>query len=192
MTRYLTAALLLAGMMNTASAQPPTFMTEVSLRPPFEYEDNHIALKPNKGGDIDSFAAFFALIEKSGEPVWVMGMCLSACTLVLRNPKACAMPTAVFGFHSASLYNKQTLETLGVSDHGNRLFWAHYPEKVKTRLGGRLSEEMVYLRGTELLPPCKPVLQAAPQRSGARQAATESLLPALSGWPLQFPRDRPR
>jgi hypothetical protein len=133
-------------------------LDSVSLRPSFAYVDNHVAIRPDMGGDIDSYAKFYALVEKSGEPVWVMGMCLSACTLVLKNPKACATPAAYFGFHSARHYNKTTLETMGESDNGNRIMWSHYPEKVKARLGGRLSYDFVYIRGTELLPHCPSVI----------------------------------
>ena len=133
-------------------------MAEVRLRPSFEYRDHHIVLNVDYGGDIDSYADFFALAQKSGEPIWVMGACLSACTLVLKNPKACAMPNAYFGFHSARIYSKSTLETFGDSEVGNQVMWSHYPEHVKAKLGGRLSPDMVYIRGTELLPPCRNIL----------------------------------
>lgn len=35
-------------------------------------------------------------LTRSGGTVKVEGACLSACTMVLRNPKACAMPGALF------------------------------------------------------------------------------------------------
>ena len=75
--------------------------------------------------------------------------------MILHNPKACAMPKAIFGFHAARYYNKSTLEIIGDSNHGTQTMWAHYPDKVKIRLGGRLSDDVVYIRGTDLLPPCR-------------------------------------
>jgi hypothetical protein len=158
------------------------FMAEVKQRPSFEYRDQHIVLNADMGGDIDSYAEFFALAQKSGEPIWVMGACLSACTLVLKNPKACATPNAYFGFHSARIYSKSTLEVLGDSDNGNKLLWAHYPEKVKARLGGRLGPNFVYIKGTELLPACHEI--PATKQGERYNQASKPLLPALE--PTRF------
>ena len=163
------------------------FMAEVKQKPAYEMLDDRIVLKTDAGGDIDRYAEFFELVEKTRMPVWVTGTCSSACTMILRNPKACAMPNAVFGFHAARVYNKKTLEVMGDSDNGNRILWSHYPDKVKLRLGGRLGEQMVYMKGTELLPPCKPLPPFVPPNSRAYQAATGDLLPALSGLPPRSP-----
>jgi hypothetical protein len=86
--------------------------------------------------------------------VKVEDACISACTMVLSNPKACAMPGAHFGFHQARRYNKKSLELLDVSELGNKILWAHYPDKVRARLG-ELKPTMVYIKGTDLLPPCE-------------------------------------
>jgi hypothetical protein len=93
-------------------------------------------------------------MKRQGSVVKVEDACWSACTLVLSNPNACAMPRAQFGFHEARLYSRSTLEVLEVSEHGNRLLWNSYPENVKARLG-RLTPYMVFIKGTDLLPPCK-------------------------------------
>jgi hypothetical protein len=130
------------------------FLGEVSKKPAYDFVDDHFVINADMGGDIDSYAKFYGLIEKTNSPVWVTNLCMSACTMVLRNPHACATPKAWFGFHSARVYDKRTLEELGDSDNGNRLLWLHYPEKVRAKLGGRLGTDMVYIKGTELLPKC--------------------------------------
>ena len=117
----------------------------------------HFLLNDDYGGDLAGYARAFELLASGGEEaqeIWVKGQCLSACTLVLKNPKACAMPKAIFGFHAARHYNPETLELMGNSITGNRIMWAHYPDKVKRRLG-RLTDEVVYIKGTDLLPPCR-------------------------------------
>jgi hypothetical protein len=37
---------------------------------------------------------------------------------------------------------------------GNKILWAHYADKVKARLG-ELKPTIVYIKGTDLLPPCE-------------------------------------
>jgi hypothetical protein len=83
------------------------------------------------GGDLGSYALYFSLIKRQGAVVKLEDVCWSACTLVLSNPNACAMPRAQFGFHEARLYSRSTLEVMEVSEHGNRILWDSYPEKVK-------------------------------------------------------------
>jgi hypothetical protein len=142
---------------------------EVSQRPAYSYVDDHYELAADIGGDVRAYAAHFADIQKQGAPIRVMGDCLSACTMVLRNRLACAMPGARFGFHLAKTYNKQTREILGISDYGNQTVWSHYPIHVRTRLG-TLTENMVNVRGTDFLPPCKPAASvSAQQRARARR-----------------------
>ena len=41
----------------------------------------------------------------------------------------------------------------GDAPRGTNLVWAQYPEHVRARLG-QLTPEMVYIKGTELLPAC--------------------------------------
>jgi hypothetical protein len=150
--RHLLSAILLL----TCTTAHAGYLATVSHEPSHEYVDGHILLKADYGGNIHSYAETFQLFEDIGSEVWVKSVCLSACTMVLRNPNACALPNALFGFHAARRYDKVTLEIIGESDRGNRIVWSHYPAHVKARLGGRLSPDFVYIKGTELLPPCKP------------------------------------
>src|SRR4051812_38129437 len=106
---------------------PALTMNEVRKRPQYEWAESHFILQNDAGGDVTQYAHHFLLIKRSGERVVVSGACFSACTMVLSNPMACAMPSARFGFHSARRYNLQTLEVLENSDDGNKILWAHYP-----------------------------------------------------------------
>lgn len=133
---------------------PALIVGEVSQKPSYEFRDDQFVILNDKGGDVDKYAFYFGLIERSGMPVKVNGYCYSACTMVLHNPKACAMPWTMFGFHEARQYNRRTLEVLDNSEAGNRVLWLHYPEKVRAKLGV-LMPYMVYIKGTDLLPACK-------------------------------------
>ena len=88
-----------AWMLEALALIPSLFMTEVSQKPAYEFRDDHFVLLTDKGGDVNSYAVHFRAIERSGLPVKVIGNCSSACTMVLHNPKACAMEWTVFGFH---------------------------------------------------------------------------------------------
>jgi hypothetical protein len=77
----------------------------------------------------------------------VKHLCVSACTLVLVNPKACAELGSVFGFHQAVDENGKYPE------HATKLVWGLYPAKVRTKVG-KLTPDMAYIKGTELLPVC--------------------------------------
>jgi hypothetical protein len=74
--------------------------------------------------------------------------------MVLHNPRACAEQAAVFGFHQARSYNPVTLQITGVGHETNKMLWEGYPEKVRARLG-QLTPQIVWIKGTELLPECK-------------------------------------
>jgi hypothetical protein len=132
---------------------------EVSLRPSYEYHEDHFILRPDIGGDVGHYARHFADIERRGLQVRIEGDCLSACTMVLKNKLTCAMPGARFGFHLAHTYNRETKEIIGLSDYGNKVLWEHYPIHVRQRLG-TLTENMVFVRATDFIPPCKPVSAA--------------------------------
>jgi hypothetical protein len=150
----MTPAILALALSMTMPVTPVA--QTMSRVPNFEItQQGHFLLNDDYGGDLAAYARAFELLASGGEEIWVKGQCLSACTMVLKNPKACAMPNAVFGFHAARYYNKDTFEIIGESDRGNRKMWAYYPDKVKQRLGGRLTAEPVYIKGTDLLPPCK-------------------------------------
>lgn len=147
--------LLLLIALAIATPTHAEYRPSINRVPEIEEAQGHIQLNNDYGGDIAAYARAFELLALVGDEIWVTGQCLSACTMVLKNPKACAMPNAVFGFHAAQHYDPQTLKPLGNSIMGNFIVWAHYPDKVKQRLGGRLTAKPVYIKGTDLLPPCR-------------------------------------
>lgn len=137
-------AIALALMCTQASA----FSSEPSLA----LRDGRYELAWDEGGHLRGYDLKFREIERSGLVVRVKAMCSSACTLVLRNPKACAEPKAVFGFHQARRVIKPGVEEY--SDTATKLMWSEYPEMVRTKVG-QLTPDLAYIKGTELLPECK-------------------------------------
>lgn len=145
-------------------ASPPALavtMPAVKHAPSYQYvtaapgqTSGHILLKADYGGDINDYAKAFTLLAATEWEVRVEGPCYSACTIVLHNPFACALPNAVFGFHTAKYYNRTTLEVGDESSVGNQIMWSHYPPRVRERLGGKLSADMVYIKGTDLIRAC--------------------------------------
>jgi hypothetical protein len=150
------AMVIIAGTISATNICTANAIEKVRLQPAIDFENGHYVIFMDRGGDVDMYAEYFALLEQSGNPVWVTSYCISSCTMVLRNPKACATPNALFGFHAARKYDKKTLAILGESDVGTQLMWMHYPERVRARLGGRLGAELIYIQGTQLLPACEP------------------------------------
>jgi hypothetical protein len=128
---------------------------EVSQRPSYEFYEDHFVLRADIGGDVGAYAKHFADIEKRSIPVRIIGDCLSACTMILKNKLACAMPGARFGFHLAHKYNPETRETGEISDYGNKVLWEHYPIHVRQRLG-TIPLNMIYIKATDFIRPCKP------------------------------------
>lgn len=130
---------------------PVLVMPEVSKAPKLEVAGDRVVIQRDMGGDASHYAFRIHILKRSRMVVMVGSRCESACTMVLDNPKACALPEAVFGFHQARKYNKQTGEVLEISEDATKILWAHYPEKVRARLG----QLTPYMKGTDLLPPCE-------------------------------------
>lgn len=136
----------------------------ISQRPNYEFYEDHFVLREDIGGDVGHYAKHFADIERRSIPVRIVGDCLSACTMILKNKLACAMPGARFGFHLAHKYNPETKETLGLSDYGNKVLWEHYPIHVRQRLG-TIPLNMIYIKATDFIRPCKPESAARPTKT---------------------------
>ena len=122
--------------------------------PAFRLNGDHWEIGADQGGSYNGYKKAFDSILGTGLEVRVTNVCASACTLVLQNPRACAGEWAMFGFHQGMTYNPVTLAITGVAHRVNEELWAGYPEKVKARLG-KLTPQMVWIKGTELLPECK-------------------------------------
>ena len=133
------------------SAPPPALTEQISSIPSFRLAGDRWEIAADSGGYVYSYKQAFDSIEGTGLEVRVKDMCSSACTMVLHNPRACAEKAAMFGFHQASSGMKDSKS--GDGPRGTNLMWAQYPEHVRARLG-QLTPEMVYIKGTELLPAC--------------------------------------
>ena len=116
--------------------------------PAVELKDGYYEVNSDWGGGLLAYSNRFREIEKAGLVVKVKGMCASACALVLRNPKACAGPKSVFGFHQAASDSERGAE------RATRQLWSEYPTLVREKVG-ELTPDIAYLKGTDLLPECK-------------------------------------
>lgn len=111
------------------------------------------------GGRMEDYAARFREVRQSGETVVIDGPCLSACTMVLGIvplDRICATPNAVLGFHGAWVYDDAGGRVPSAS--GTRELMDTYPAFVRAwiiRHGG-LSTKMMFVRGSQLVPPCAP------------------------------------
>lgn len=111
-----------------------------------------VVIVSDRGGNVGSFAAYYADLHRRGEKVEITGYCASACTMGLYYDNVCVGPKAILGFHSAYTY---TFLWFGWKHHNQPatdLMWAHYSKPVQqwiTARGG-LKPDMIYLRGDEL------------------------------------------
>jgi hypothetical protein len=139
--------IVLALVLTTTQA-----MADSRSEPALKFRDWHYELSTDPGGYARGYDLKFREIETAGFDVWVKDLCASACTLVLRNPRACADAGALFGFHEVRRENASNVWER--SEAGTKLMWDYYPDKVKARLG-KLTPQMVYIKGADLLPACR-------------------------------------
>ena len=140
---------LALALMSTSSLAAP-------LRdgPAVEFKDWRYELSTDQGGFLRGYDLKLREIEQSGFEIRVKDICASACTLVLRNPKACAERAALFGFHEARKVDAEKPGRREVSERSTKLMWSQYPEVVRAKVG-QLTTEIVWIKGYELLPPCR-------------------------------------
>jgi hypothetical protein len=150
-------ALALA-LMSTAALAAPAAPgapvppgTVLRTEPAIALKGGRYELSTDQGGFALGYHNKYKEIEATGLEVRVKDICASACTMVLRNPKACAERAALFGFHQVWTKNGDNYE---YSDRGTRILWSYYPETVKAKLG-ELTPNLVWIKGHELLPRCK-------------------------------------
>ncbi len=86
-----------------------------------------VVILDSPGGTIATFQTFYRELKRSHVPVRVRGWCVSACTMVLHLPRweVCVEPTAVLGFHMASVN--------GIPDQALTVSWIRreYPPAVQ-------------------------------------------------------------
>jgi hypothetical protein len=102
---------------------------------------------------MDSYAARYAALRHSGEPVIVDGPCLSACTMLLGmlpRQQVCMTNNAVLGFHAA--WRPDPYGNRVVSASATRALMGTYPPRIRSWIArrGGLKPKMIFLRGREL------------------------------------------
>ena len=117
----------------------------------------------NTGGAITEFIEEYDELRRTGRPVILDGMCMSACTLVvglIPPQRLCTTPFGKLAFHSAWYQGP-----FGMSVHaseGTRLIWHIYPEPLRQLLRDRgwngdngpadnAHPTMIYVEGSDLL-----------------------------------------
>src|SRR4029077_17842148 len=131
-----------------------------------------VIISGDVGGKMKDYTTHFQRVRDSGEPVFISGTCVSACTMVLGlvpSDRICVTPNAVLGFHAAWMFDnsgKRVVSASGTQDLMNT-----YPAPVRAwiaRPGGR-TPKMMYLRGRDLaavVAPCNSSRVASVSRFG--------------------------
>jgi hypothetical protein len=121
-----------------------------------------IRITHDTGGVMEAYMKKLQGWRDSGQPVWIDGICLSSCTMVLGFIPAnriCVTPRAVLGFHAAwnpSRYGKH------IHHKGTNRLMEIYPPIIRNWIAsnGGLTPEYKYLRGRELSAMYKPCPQS--------------------------------
>lgn len=123
------------------------------------YQTRPHVIEFSPGGVITDFIERYDDIRRSGRPVIIDSLCLSACTLVIGlvpNDRICVTPYAQLGFHSAWF---QTMLGPAHSSEGTRLVWQIYPREWQELLrkrgwdgGGQTNKHMplIYVSDDDL------------------------------------------
>ena len=112
---WLTLALAMAQLTGAATAQPPVMI-----------------VGNDPGGSVPDRLALIERLRRDGTRVEITGdYCLSACTLYLGLPRACADPDTVFGFHGPGSAVYGIGLTPDAFDHWSRVMARHYPERLR-------------------------------------------------------------
>jgi hypothetical protein len=133
------------------TTQAPALAESDRTIPDFRLVGDRWEIAADWGGWVASYKRAFESMEGTGLEVRVKDVCASACTMVLHNPRACAERAAMFGFHEAWVESE---DGQARAHRATNRVWSQYPEHVRAKLG-QLTPQMVWIKGTELLPECK-------------------------------------
>jgi hypothetical protein len=117
-----------------------------------------LTIRNDHGGFVSEYEARYDAMAARGEQARVMGVCNSACALVLARPNVCAGPRARFGFHRAyAVMSKTDLRYVGDSPDGTAYLMDRYPARVRAWIAkhGGLTKGIKSATGKALgVPPC--------------------------------------
>ena len=94
-----------------------------------------LVIRNDHGGNLGDYASRAAALERSGEPVRILGVCNSACTTLLGLPahQVCVGRRARFGFHRAYEIDARG-RFVRDSASGTAALMSFYPPNVKAWL----------------------------------------------------------
>ena len=118
-----------------------------------------IRIADDPGGKIGTYIDRYQGLRSSGETVIIVGLCASACTMVLGavpRERICVTSLAVLGFHAAwdSDANGHAVTNPGAT----QMLYSIYPSSVRRWIAARggLKPQMIFLRGKELMSMYRP------------------------------------
>ena len=96
-----------------------------------------LVIRDDHGGVVSDYLHHYL----TSGPVEIVGLCESACTLALADPRTCVTPDARLGFHEAS------------NPGGTRFMWLMMPERVQFWIAthGGLTPRIVEMSGREAI-----------------------------------------
>jgi hypothetical protein len=111
-----------------------------------------VRIGDDRGGDLGTYLLKYSALRTSGKHVVIDGRCLSACTLVLGilpAQRICVTPRAVLGFHAT---HASSAFSTASSRWSTLTLLQMYPAPVQKWIAGHggLTDEMIYLAGTQL------------------------------------------
>jgi hypothetical protein len=129
----------------------------------YEYRFSPVTIGTSPGGSVFGFIGDYDELRRSGRPVRIDGLCVSACTLLVGEippDRICVTPYAKLAFHSAKEPSEKHPDRWVFSPDGTRILWQMYPDKVQALLrrhgweatGKRANHpDLIYIKGKELL-----------------------------------------
>lgn len=123
------------------------------------HQSTPYVIASSPGGIVLDFIEQYDQLRRSGRPVMLDGICMSACTLVtglIPQERVCTTPFGKLAFHSAW---QQSMWGSSHSSEGTRMLWQIYPENVRRILRSRgwdgaaadnAHPDMIYVDGDDL------------------------------------------
>jgi hypothetical protein len=112
-----------------------------------------IIIRDDPGGYMNTYIKKYEHMARRHDIPIIVGTCWSACTFVLRVPRACAAENAVFAFHQAYNTSHDSIVTSFRLNNETMFLYPKYVQRELIRRGG-LSDTWIFIKATELLPMC--------------------------------------
>jgi hypothetical protein len=145
-------------------------------------QDGRLVVVEDHGGSVVRRLGQWQRMERDGVEIAVLGLCASACTLALDNPKTCSAPGALWMFHRAYADEGNPMAIWGLRE---ALGWSmenaiadHYPEALSAWQATIPEGQDVWVTGADLIAagwvqPCSHIVSDPTQEAKVRALAAE-------------------